>query len=147
MILNHSFFNINLNFSSHKICIIEVYLLKYYFESPLIHKRRYYRQTIFNQFSIMVSYVDIIMMWQHYHFKRILNTRLNFLGIENNKENHNTTLKLYNLGLRTSKGISSKDWDRVSKNNIRFSKFIKYLSYVNDRKVCIKMSSFVAFMN
>ena len=28
-----------------KICIIEVYLLKYYFERHLIYKLRYYRQT------------------------------------------------------------------------------------------------------
>ena len=44
-----------------KIFIIEVYLLKYYFESHLIiYKWRYYRQTIFSQLNIMVSYVDII---------------------------------------------------------------------------------------
>ena len=42
-----------------KICIIEVYLLKYYFESHLIYKWRYFRQTIFNQLNIMASYVDI----------------------------------------------------------------------------------------
>ena len=43
-------------------CIIEVliYPLKYNFESHLIYKLRYYRQTIFNQFNIMVAYVDII---------------------------------------------------------------------------------------
>jgi hypothetical protein len=38
---------------SIKICIIEVYLLKYFFESHLIYKWRYYRQTIFNQLNIM----------------------------------------------------------------------------------------------
>ena len=43
-----------------KICIIEVYHLKYYFESQLIYKWHYYRQTIFNQLYIMVFYVDII---------------------------------------------------------------------------------------
>ena len=43
-----------------KICMIEVYLLKYYFESHLIYKGRYYRQTIIKQLDIMVSYVDII---------------------------------------------------------------------------------------
>ena len=39
---------------------IEAYLFKYYFERHLIYKRRYYRQTIFNQLNIMVLYVDII---------------------------------------------------------------------------------------
>ena len=34
--------------------------LKYSFESQLIYKWRYYRQTIYNQLDIMVSYVDII---------------------------------------------------------------------------------------
>ena len=43
-----------------KICIIEIYLLKYFFESHLIYKIRYYRQTNFNQLNIMVPYVDII---------------------------------------------------------------------------------------
>ena len=44
-----------------QICIIEVYnLLKYYFESHLIYKWRYYRQTIFNQLNIMVPYVYLI---------------------------------------------------------------------------------------
>ena len=43
-----------------KICIIEVCLLKYYFESHLIYKLCYYRQTVFDQLNIMVSYVDII---------------------------------------------------------------------------------------
>ena len=33
-----------------KIYIIEVYLLKYYFETHLIYKSRYYRQTIFKQY-------------------------------------------------------------------------------------------------
>ena len=32
-----------------KICIIEVYILKYYFESHFIYKWRYYGKTIFNQ--------------------------------------------------------------------------------------------------
>ena len=44
-----------------KICIIELYLLKYYFES--IYTCRYYTQTNFNQLNIMVSYVDIIGLW------------------------------------------------------------------------------------
>ena len=43
-----------------KICIIEVYILKYYFESHFIYKWRYYRQTILNQLNIMVAYVNII---------------------------------------------------------------------------------------
>ena len=34
--------------------------LKYYFESPLIYKCHFYRQTIFNQLNIMVPHVDII---------------------------------------------------------------------------------------
>ena len=46
-----------------KISIIEVYLLKYYFESHLKYKRRYYRQNIFHQLNIMVSYVDKIGVW------------------------------------------------------------------------------------
>ena len=59
----------------HKICMIEVYLLKYHFESHLKYnyKWRYYRQTIFNQCHIMVSYVDIIglchsvtILWEIY---------------------------------------------------------------------------------
>ena len=44
-----------------KICIIEVYLLKYYFKRYLIYKWGYYRQTIFDQFDIiLVSYGEII---------------------------------------------------------------------------------------
>ena len=43
-----------------KICLIEVYLLKYYFERHLIYRWRYYRQTISNQLNIMVPYIDII---------------------------------------------------------------------------------------
>ena len=43
-----------------KISIIEVYLLKYYFDSYLMHKWCYYGQTILNQLNIMVTYVDII---------------------------------------------------------------------------------------
>ena len=46
---------------SIKIFLIQVYLLKYYFESHLIYnKLRYYRQTIFNQLNIILSCVDII---------------------------------------------------------------------------------------
>ena len=45
----------------HKIYIfIEVYLINYYFESHLIYKLRYYRQTIFNQLNITIPFVDII---------------------------------------------------------------------------------------
>ena len=40
-----------------KICIIEVFISKYYFESHLIYRW----QTIFNQFNIMVPYVDVIV--------------------------------------------------------------------------------------
>jgi hypothetical protein len=84
------------NAINFKICIIEVYLLKYYFERQLIFKWSYYRQTIFNQLNIMVPYADIIglchsvailweiyvmphkchMMWLHLHFKRMLITGL-----------------------------------------------------------------------
>ena len=39
--------------------------LKHYFESQLIYKWHYYRQTIFNQLNIMVSYVDIIGLSYH----------------------------------------------------------------------------------
>ena len=46
-----------------KISIIEVYIFKYYFESHLKYKRRYYIQNIFHQLNIMVSYVDIIGVW------------------------------------------------------------------------------------
>ena len=56
-----------------KIFVIKVYFLQYYFESHLIYRWRYYRQTIFNQFNIMVSYVDIIglfhsvtILWEFY---------------------------------------------------------------------------------
>ena len=52
---DHKFLKIN-----GKKYIIEVYLLKYYFESHLIYECRYYRQTIFSQLNIMVPYVDII---------------------------------------------------------------------------------------
>ena len=45
-----------------KICMIEVYLSKYQFESHLTYKWRYYRKTIFNQLNIMVPYVDIIRL-------------------------------------------------------------------------------------
>ena len=55
-----------------KICLVEVYLLKYYFESHLTYKLRYYRQTMFNQLNIMVPYIDIIVG----HFKRMLITGL-----------------------------------------------------------------------
>ena len=88
-----------------KICIIEVYLLKYYFESHLIYKWRYYRQTIFNQLNIMVPYVDIIglchsvailweiyvmrpkchVRWLRFHFKRMLITGLGQLTLPNVK--------------------------------------------------------------
>ena len=37
----------------YKICIIEVYVLKYHFISHLIYKWSYYRQTIFNQLNLM----------------------------------------------------------------------------------------------
>ena len=48
-----------------KICITEVYLLKYYFESHLLaasylNDAITYRQAIFNQSNILVPYVDII---------------------------------------------------------------------------------------
>ena len=69
-----------------------VYLLKYHFESHLIYKWRYYRQTILNQLNIMVPYIDIIglcfsvatwwkiyvmrpkchVKWLRSHFKRML---------------------------------------------------------------------------
>ena len=52
---------------------VEVYHLKYYFERHLIYKWQYYRQTIFNQLNIMVSYVDliglchsIVFLWEIY---------------------------------------------------------------------------------
>ena len=82
-----------------KQCIIEVYILKYYFESHLIYKWRYYTQTIFNQLNIKVTYVNIIglshsvaILWeilvmQHkcylkelrFHFKRMIITgQVNF---------------------------------------------------------------------
>ena len=74
-------------------CIIEVYLLMYYFESHLIYKW----QTIFNQLNIMVSYLVIFglchsvailweiyvmrrechVKWLRFHFKRMLITGLN----------------------------------------------------------------------
>ena len=53
---------------SGKICIIEVYLSKYYFKSHLIYKLRYYRQTISNQLDIMVPYVDNWSMPQFRNF-------------------------------------------------------------------------------
>ena len=42
--------------NKNKICIIDVYLLKYYFKNHLIYKGSYN----YNQFNIMVSYVDVI---------------------------------------------------------------------------------------
>ena len=59
--------------------------LKYHLKSHLIHNWHYYRQTIFNQLDIMVSYVDIIglchVMWQRFHFKRMLITGLFSMAI------------------------------------------------------------------
>ena len=45
-----------------KICIVEIYLLKCYFESHIIYKWRYYidKQSS-NQLNIMVYYVDIMV--------------------------------------------------------------------------------------
>ena len=80
-------------FIKHKICSIS---FKYYFEPHLIYKWSYFRQTIFNQLNIMVSYVDIsglyhsvAILWEIYvmqrkcnlrrlrfHFKRMLITEL-----------------------------------------------------------------------
>ena len=53
-----------------KICIIETYNLKYFFE--YINDAIICRQTIFNQLSIMVPYVDMIGLC-HY---LVLNERL-----------------------------------------------------------------------
>ena len=48
---------------NNKICMFKrSKSFKYYFESHLIYKRRYYRQTILNQINIMVPYVDIISL-------------------------------------------------------------------------------------
>ena len=62
--------------------MIEVYLLKYYFESHHIYKWRHYRQTIFNQLNIMVPYVDIIglcpslaILWEIYVIRHKCNVR------------------------------------------------------------------------
>ena len=52
----------NFLIESCKICVIEVNLLKYNFESHLIYKYRYYRQTIFNQLNIISPYVDMISL-------------------------------------------------------------------------------------
>ena len=46
------------------VCIIEVLSFKAYFESHLIYKWLNFRQTIFNQLNIMVSYVGIIGLCQ-----------------------------------------------------------------------------------
>ena len=95
-ILMKIYINANIINTQIKICIIEVYLLEYYFESHLIYKWRYYRQTIFSQSNIMVSYVDMIglchsvtilretyvmrlkchVRWLPFHFKRMLITGL-----------------------------------------------------------------------
>ena len=83
-------------FSSYQICIIEVYFLKYYFESSYINDAIMYWQTIFNQLNIILSYVEIIglchsveilweiyvmrpkchVRWLSFHFKRMLVTGL-----------------------------------------------------------------------
>ena len=87
--------------SRSKICIIEVYLLKYHFESHLIYTWHYYRQTTFSQLKIMVPYVDISgvchsivilweiyvmrrkchVMWLRFHFKHMLITGLGQLTL------------------------------------------------------------------
>ena len=79
-----------------KICIIEVYIIKYYFECHLMYKWRCNRQTIFNQLNNMVPYVyiiglchNIVILWEifvmqhkchvkghNFHFKLMLITRL-----------------------------------------------------------------------
>ena len=61
-----------------KICIIEVYLLKSYFESHFIYKWCYYRQTIFNQLNMIVLchsvaiLVEIYLMWPRCHNRWLL---------------------------------------------------------------------------
>ena len=57
-------------------------LLKYYFESDNIYKWRYFRQTLFNQLNVMVSYVDIIgqchivaLLWEIYVMRRTCDVR------------------------------------------------------------------------
>ena len=85
--------HIKIYFIYFKMCIIEVYFLKYYFKSQLIYKWRYYRQTIFNQLNIKVSYVyklvyfilsqfyeksiwcclaKCYLRWLRFHFKRMI---------------------------------------------------------------------------
>ena len=39
---------------------IKIFIIEVYFESHLMYKWRYYRQIIFNQWNIIVSYVEII---------------------------------------------------------------------------------------
>ena len=72
------------------ICIIEVYLLKNYFEYHFIYKWRYYKQTIFNQLndnliaiiglchSVAILW-KIYVMWHNFHFKRMLINRIWFI--------------------------------------------------------------------
>ena len=57
----HAYFHKERYTFNIKICIIEVYLMKYYFDSHLIYKWRYYRQMIFNQLNIMVFSLDKII--------------------------------------------------------------------------------------
>ena len=98
--LNLHYFGTNVNHyilvGYLKICVIEVYFLKYYFQRYLIYKWSYIRQIIFNQLNIMVSYVVIIglcnsvaslweiyvmlpkfhVRWMRFHFKRMQITGL-----------------------------------------------------------------------
>ena len=100
-----------------EICIKEVCLLKYYFESNLIFKWRYYRQQIFKQLNIMVPYVNIIglchsvpilweiyimrrkchVMWLRFHFKHMLINELwlVFILIATNKLFYSTLKTLF----------------------------------------------------
>ena len=82
MYINRLSLQLDIHISEHvnikyKICLIEVYLLKYYFESHLIYNI-YYGQTIFNQLNIMVPSVygfchcvsilrEIYVMQHKYH--------------------------------------------------------------------------------
>ena len=66
-----------------KICIIEVYLLNYYFESHLIYKWHYYRQSIkfydtfrrSNSHNFKKNLCDAALMrerWHNFYFMRTL---------------------------------------------------------------------------
>ena len=64
------------NHVTPKICIIEVHLLKYYFESHLIYKYCYCRQTSFNINVDMIGLChSVAILWEIYVMQHKCNER------------------------------------------------------------------------